>query len=123
MERILIVEDEQSILMALEDDLRMEGYEVETASDGRVGLSLALEGSYDLVILDLMLPAMDGFEVCRRLRQSGIGTPIVPGHSAKPAIVPEPMIPSFPSACTTKQSPMATRPTNRATSRKSGFVP
>lgn len=77
MERILIVEDEQSILMALEDDLRMEGYEVETASDGLVGLSLALEGSYDLVILDLMLPAMDGFEVCRRLRQASVGTPIL----------------------------------------------
>lgn len=77
MERILIVEDEQSILMALEDDLRMEGYEVETASDGLVGLSLALEGSYDLVILDLMLPAMDGFEVCRRLRQARVSTPIL----------------------------------------------
>lgn len=75
--RILIVEDEESILMALEDDLSLEGYKVETARDGGSGLRKAEEGNYDLVILDIMLPQVDGFDVCRRLRASGIRTPIL----------------------------------------------
>ncbi len=76
-ERILVVEDEEGILMALEDDLGMEGYEVDTARDGAQGLSMAEGGSYDLVILDVMLPRMDGFEVCKRLRASDIRVPIL----------------------------------------------
>lgn len=76
-ERILIVEDEESILMALEDDLTMEGYRVVTASDGVSGLRKAVDERPDLVILDIMLPRMDGFEVCRRLRAEGIRTPIM----------------------------------------------
>jgi hypothetical protein len=71
MAKILIVEDEESILMALEDNLSLEGYEVESAKDGEQGFSRAKEGRFDLIILDIMLPRMDGFDVCRQLRQAG----------------------------------------------------
>lgn len=77
MVKILIVEDEPSILMALQDDLSLEGYEVLTARDGPSGLIKAKEEHPDLVILDVMLPRMDGFEVCRRLRSEGLSTPIL----------------------------------------------
>ena len=77
MENILIIEDEESILMALEDDLRVEGYEVSSATDGLQGFSMAKEQGYDLIILDIMLPKMNGFEVCKQLRQTGITTPIL----------------------------------------------
>lgn len=77
MEKILIIEDEESILMALEDDLRVEGYEVSSAKDGLQGFSMAKEQGYDLIILDIMLPKMNGFEVCKQLRQNGITTPIL----------------------------------------------
>ena len=77
MARILIVEDEERILMALEDDLGFQGYEVAGATDGAEGLALATEGGYDLIILDIMLPTMDGFEICKRLRQAGDATPIL----------------------------------------------
>ena len=77
MAKILIVEDEEAILMALEDNLRMEGYEVENAMDGEEGLSMAKERPFDLIILDIMLPRMDGFEVCKRLRQAGCIIPIL----------------------------------------------
>ena len=77
MAKILIVEDEEAILMALEDNLRLEGYEVESAKDGEKGFSMAKESNCDLIILDIMLPRMDGFEVCKQLRQTGITTPIL----------------------------------------------
>ena len=77
MENILIIEDEESILMPLEDDLRVEGYEVSSATDGLQGFSMAKEQGYDLIILDIMLPKMNGFEVCKKLRQAGITTPIL----------------------------------------------
>ena len=77
MERILIIEDEESILIALEDNLRLEGYEVSSAKDGTQGLARALERAPDLVILDIMLPGMNGFEVCRKLRQAGVATPVL----------------------------------------------
>jgi DNA-binding response OmpR family regulator len=77
MAKILIVEDEESILLPLEDNLRLEGYDVATAADGSAGLSMAADGGYDLIILDIMLPKMDGFEVCRRLRQDRVTTPIL----------------------------------------------
>ncbi len=77
MDRILIVEDEKAIRMALEDDLRLESYEVESAADGPLGLSMATKHRYDLIILDVMLPRMDGFEVCRQLRSSGVATPVL----------------------------------------------
>lgn len=77
MTKILIVEDEKSILMALEDNLELEGYEVSCAKDGEKGLSIAKEQACDLIILDIMLPKMNGFEVCKQLRQTGITTPIL----------------------------------------------
>jgi DNA-binding response OmpR family regulator len=77
MVRILIVEDEESILLGLEDDLKLEGYDVSSATDGEQGLSKAREAAHDLMILDVMLPKIDGFEVCRQLRQAGVTTPIL----------------------------------------------
>ena len=68
MSRILIVEDERKIARFLELELQHEGYEVETAADGRTGLEKALSWKPDLMILDLMLPQLSGIEVCRRLR-------------------------------------------------------
>jgi len=75
--RILLVEDEPSLVLTLTDRLIAEGYEVETAGDGETGVELALQGSFDLVLLDVMLPGKDGFEVCRELRQHGIEVPIL----------------------------------------------
>ena len=66
MSKILVIEDERKIARFLELELRHEGYEVETAGDGRTGLERALEGSPDLLVLDLMLPELSGIEVCRR---------------------------------------------------------
>jgi len=77
MEKILIIEDEERILMGLEDNLRIEGYLVSSATDGLKGFSMAREQSFDLIILDIMLPKMNGFEVCKQLRQAGITTPIL----------------------------------------------
>jgi DNA-binding response OmpR family regulator len=77
MEKILVVEDEEAILMGLEDDLAMEGYAVETAKDGVGGLEIARKGSCDLILLDVMLPGMSGFDVCRQLRKEGMGVPIL----------------------------------------------
>jgi len=77
-ERILIVEDDDAIVRVLRRSLSLEGFDVESAGDGETGLALALENRPDLVILDLMLPGMDGLEVCRRLRTSTSGnTPIL----------------------------------------------
>lgn len=77
MSRILIVEDEPAIAFALETDLQREGYDVTIAPRGDEGLRLAREGAYDLVLLDVMLPGMDGFDVCRELRRSGIKTSVI----------------------------------------------
>ena len=77
MNKILIIEDEESILMPLEDNLKLEGYEVSCARDGLEGLSMAAERPFDLIVLDIMLPKMDGFEVCKRLRQDRVMTPIL----------------------------------------------
>lgn len=77
MTRILIVEDEPAIAMGLEDDLKIEGYEVEVVADGATAFSRAAGGGYDLLLLDVMLPKKDGFAVCRELRQAGVRTPIV----------------------------------------------
>ena len=65
MARILIVEDEPGIALALEDDLTLEGYTVELVDDGAAAVRRGREGSFDLIVLDVMLPGKDGFEVCR----------------------------------------------------------
>jgi DNA-binding response OmpR family regulator len=70
MTRILVVEDDPSIRMGLEDTLAAKGYEVEVVGRGSEGAERAISGRYDLVVLDVMLPDIDGFEVCRRIRQS-----------------------------------------------------
>ena len=77
MSRILVVEDDAAILRGLADNLRLEGYEVTQATDGDAGLRLAREDRPDLVILDLMLPKLSGYEVCTKLRAQGITTPIL----------------------------------------------
>lgn len=77
MQKILIVEDEPNMRMGLKDNLEFEGYEVETAADGEAGLSLIMNNLYDLVILDVMMPKISGFDVCKRVREKGIKTPII----------------------------------------------
>src|ERR1051326_6999519 len=77
MKKILIVEDEPSIALALEDDLRREGYQTEVASDGDTAARRALSGQFDLILLDVMLPKQDGFEVCRQVRRAGVDIPII----------------------------------------------
>ena len=76
-ERILVVEDEPTIATGLRDDLEIEGFAVEIAEDGMAALSRILEGKFDLVLLDLMLPGMDGFTVCREAHLKGDRTPII----------------------------------------------
>ncbi len=77
MARILVVEDEPAIAIGLQDDLEMEGYEVQVASDGAAGFKAASTGAFDLIILDIMLPKKDGYTICRELRAAGIRTPII----------------------------------------------
>ena len=77
MTRVLVVEDEPGIALALEDDLKMQGYEVEVVGDGDTAVHHARSQAFDLILLDVMLPRKDGFEVCRELRRMSIGTPIV----------------------------------------------
>ena len=74
---VLIIEDEQNIVDILSFNLGREGYDTLEALDGPTGLQLALEQNPDLILLDLMLPGMDGFEVCRRIREAGSSVPIV----------------------------------------------
>ncbi|MBZ4332672.1 response regulator transcription factor [Corallococcus interemptor] len=76
-QRILVVEDDLSILTGVSMNLRFEGYEVLQAQDGRTGLAKALDEAPDLLVLDLMLPEMNGYEVIRELRQRGRDTPVV----------------------------------------------
>lgn len=75
--KILIVEDEQNIVDILSFNLSRDGYDTLEAYDGVTGLQLALEENPDLILLDLMLPGMDGFDVCKRVRASGSATPII----------------------------------------------
>jgi DNA-binding response OmpR family regulator len=77
VKRILVVEDEPGIALGLEDDLAMEGYQVEVVGDGLAASRRAKEGGFDLILLDVMLPGKDGFEVCRELRRQGVRTPIL----------------------------------------------
>ncbi|HET9226124.1 MAG TPA: response regulator transcription factor, partial [Thermoanaerobaculia bacterium] len=75
--RILLVEDEPSLVLTVSDRLLAEGYQVETAGDGNTALGRALAEPFDLVILDVMLPGKDGFEVCRELRSRGTQVPVL----------------------------------------------
>ena len=83
MEKILIIEDDKTILMGLKDDLEFEGYKVSSSMDGKEGLKKALDGNFHLIILDVLLPGLNGFEVCKKLRESGIDTPILMLTAAK----------------------------------------
>jgi DNA-binding response OmpR family regulator len=77
MSVILAIEDDPAILRGLADNLRFESYEVLTASDGQSGYALIREKHPDLIILDLMLPKLSGYEICRKVRAEGIQTPIL----------------------------------------------
>ncbi len=77
MSLILIVEDDPSILRGLADNLRFESHEVLTATDGETGYRLAREKRPQAIVLDLMLPRLSGYDVCRRLRAEGVDTPIL----------------------------------------------
>jgi len=83
MDKILVIEDDKAILMGLKDDLEFEGYEVATAADGKDGLKQALGGGFQLVVLDILLPGLNGFEVCKKLREAGVKTPILMVTAAK----------------------------------------
>ena len=74
---ILVIEDEQLLSGSLRELLAQHGFAAEAAYDGPLGLELALTGVYDLIILDVMLPGMDGYEIARRLRSKRVGTPIL----------------------------------------------
>jgi DNA-binding response OmpR family regulator len=77
MKRILVVDDEPNMILGLKDNLEFEGYEVLTATNGREGLALLLQEEFDLVFLDVMMPEMSGFEVCKKVRANGIHTPVI----------------------------------------------
>jgi DNA-binding response OmpR family regulator len=74
---ILIIEDDASILLGLEKSLKFQGYDVICAKDGESGLRLATQKSPDLIILDIMLPKLDGYQLCRQLRENNIDIPII----------------------------------------------
>jgi DNA-binding response OmpR family regulator len=77
MPKLLIVEDEPSILRGLADQFQREGYDVHTAADGNSGYAAILSEKPDLIVLDLMLPGMSGYEICRKLRAGGNQTPVL----------------------------------------------
>jgi len=77
MPRVLVIEDDEAMAVALRDGFAYEGYEVRMAGDGVEGLRLASDGQHDLVILDVMLPKMNGLDVCRKIRRNGVSVPII----------------------------------------------
>jgi len=77
MNRVLLVEDNREVAGILFDYFESEGMELDYADNGELGLQLALEGTFDLILLDLMLPRMDGLTVCNKLREAGINTPVL----------------------------------------------
>ncbi|MHC4390136.1 MAG: response regulator transcription factor [Planctomycetota bacterium] len=77
METVLIVEDDPSIRLGLQKNLKFEGYDVLTASDGERGLQLAIDRPPDLIILDVMLPKISGFDICKTLKKNNINVPII----------------------------------------------
>jgi len=77
MANILIIEDEPSMQLGLRDNLELESYQVDVAADGALGLSKIKSNVYDLILLDVMLPKLSGFDVCKAARSAGINTPII----------------------------------------------
>ncbi len=77
MSRILIVEDELNMRKGLKDNLEFEGYDVDTAEDGEAGLNKILTNDYNLVVMDVMMPKISGFDVCKTIRKKGITTPVI----------------------------------------------
>jgi DNA-binding response OmpR family regulator len=77
MKKILIVEDELNMVQGLKDNLEFEGYEVDTAMEGSAGLQKVLQEEYDLILLDVMLPEVSGFDICKAARKKGVNTPII----------------------------------------------
>ncbi len=75
--KVLLVEDEEGLVLTLCDRLRSEGFEVTSATDGITGFDYAVSEQFDLMILDVMLPKKNGYDICRDVRQKGIGTPIL----------------------------------------------
>ena len=106
MTRILVVEDEPGIALALEDDLRLEGYEVEVTGDGTVAVRKGRDGRFDLILLDIMLTGKDGLDVCRELRRDGTTTPIIM-LTARTQEAGEGASPSSRALTTTSPSPLA----------------
>jgi len=76
-ETVLIIEDQSALLRGLSDNFKFEGYTVRTADDGEKGLIAGLEADIDLILLDIMLPKINGYEICRRIRSEGLDTPII----------------------------------------------
>ena len=74
---LLVVEDDEALMLGLEENLKFAGYHVLTASDGETALKTAIEREPDLILLDIMIPGLSGYEVCRRLREGGHQTPVV----------------------------------------------
>ena len=77
MKKILIVEDEPNMVNGLKDNLEFEGYEADIAMEGNTGLQKILTRQYDLVLLDVMLPGISGFDICKAVRKEGVNTPII----------------------------------------------
>jgi DNA-binding response OmpR family regulator len=77
MKKILIVEDELNMVKGLKDNLEFEGFEVDTAMEGNSGLQKVLQNQFDLILLDVMLPGVSGFDICKAARKEGVSTPII----------------------------------------------
>ncbi len=76
-ETILVIEDDPTLLRVLKDNLEFQGYVVRTACDGEAGLRAALDDQADFILLDIMLPKINGYEICRQIRQKGLDVPII----------------------------------------------
>jgi len=76
-ERILVIEDDPTLLRVLKDNLEFQGYVVRTACDGEAGLRAALDDQADLLVLDIMLPKINGYEICQQIRQEGLDFPVI----------------------------------------------